>query len=410
MTDIALVLQPDTAPWLTASDTRALVAALSAGGQKVRFVGGCVRDALAGRKGDDVDLATPERPERVLELLAAAGIKAVPTGIEHGTVTAILRGHPFEVTTLRRDVETFGRHATVAFTDDWVEDASRRDFTMNALSADPDGTVHDPFGGVADLRAGRVRFVGDPETRIREDVLRILRFFRFHAHFGIGAPDPAGLAACAKLAPLLPNLSAERIAAELRRLLKARDPAATIELMREAGILAILPELQNVTRLRGLQGLTMAEARDPVLRLAALLPDDPAVSAAIGERLRLSNEERGRLIAPASPPSSLWPARTPHDLRRALYRLGAPTVRDLALLAQAEGDAALGRAAYDAAKTWSPMTLPVRGQDVLTLGVSPGPRVGQLIAALEAWWEDQDYQPDRTACLAKLKELVASSN
>jgi poly(A) polymerase len=374
----------------------------------VRYVGGCVRDALVGRKGGDVDLATPERPERVLELLAAAGIKAVPTGIEHGTVTAILRGHPFEVTTLRRDVQTFGRHAVVAFTDDWIEDASRRDFTMNALSADPDGTVHDPFGGVADLRAGRVRFVGDPETRIREDVLRILRFFRFHAHFGTGAPDAAGVAACAKLAPLLPTLSAERIAAELRRLLAAPDPATTLELMRETGVLAILPEITNVTRLRGLQALTAVEARDPVLRLAALLPDDPEAAAAVGERLRLSNEERARLLALAAPPLALWPARTPRDLRRALYRLGAPTIRDLALLAQASGDAALGQAAYDAAKSWSPMALPVRGQDALTLGMSPGPRVGQLIAALEAWWEEQDYQPDRTACLAKLKELASA--
>jgi poly(A) polymerase len=253
-----------------------------------------------------------------------------------------------------------------------------------------------------------VRFVGDPETRIREDVLRILRFFRFHAHFGTGAPDAAGVAACAKLAPLLPTLSAERIAAELRRLLAAPDPATTLELMRETGVLAILPEITNVTRLRGLQALTAVEARDPVLRLAALLPDDPEAAAAVGERLRLSNEERARLLALAAPPLALWPARTPRDLRRALYRLGAPTIRDLALLAQASGDAALGQAAYDAAKSWSPMALPVRGQDALTLGMSPGPRVGQLIAALEAWWEEQDYQPDRTACLAKLKELASA--
>jgi poly(A) polymerase len=393
-----------------AAATRAVVAALARGGRPVRFVGGCVRDALAGREVSDIDVATLELPARVLELLAAAKIKAVPTGIEHGTVTAIVDGQPFEITTLRRDVETDGRRAVVAFTDSWTEDAARRDFTINALSADPDGTLHDPFGGVADLAAGRVRFVGEAEERIREDVLRILRFFRFHAHYGRGEPDAAGFAACRKLADKLPGLSGERIAAELRRLLAAADPAATLERMRAAGILApILPELADLARLRGVQAVDEPGARDPLLRLAAVLPDDAAVAQAVAERLRLSNDERAWLALLAAPPAGLWPAQGPAALRRALHRLGPDIVRDLGLLALARGDAAVGRPAVDAAATWTPVALPIRGQDALDLGVPAGPRVGRLIEAVEAWWEESDYRPDRGACLGKLKELAAKT-
>lgn len=402
-------LPPDAAPWLNARPTRAVMAALAARGRPARFVGGCVRDALVGREVSDVDIATPEPPARVMELLAAAKIKVVPTGLEHGTVTAIVDGRPFEITTLRRDVETNGRRAVIAFTDSWTEDAARRDFTINALSADPDGTLHDPFGGIADLGAGRVRFVGEAETRIREDVLRILRFFRFHAHYGQGAPDAEGFAACRKLASLLPGLSGERVAAELRRLVAAADAAATIELMREAAILApILPELGDLARLRGLQQLSDPAARDPLLRLAALLPEDAAVARAVAERLRLSSDERAWLELLANPPASLWPAQGAAALRRALHRLGADIVRDLGLLALAHGDAATGQPAVEAAATWAPIALPVRGQDVLDLGVAAGPRVGRLIEAVEAWWEENDYRPDRAACLAKLKELAAA--
>lgn len=392
---------------MTAPATRAVIAALAAGGRPVRFVGGCVRDALAGRIVSDVDLATPEPPTRVMELLAAARLKAVPTGIDHGTVTAVVDGRPFEITTLRRDVETFGRHAVVAFTDDWTEDAARRDFTINALSADPDGTVHDPFGGIADLQAGRVRFVGDAETRIREDVLRILRFFRFHAHYGRGAPDADGFAACRKLASLLPGLSGERVAAELRRLLAAPDAASTVAAMREAGILApILPELGDLARLRGLQGLREPAAGDPLLRLGALLPDDADVARTVAGRLRLSSDERTWLELLASPPAWLWPAHGAAALRRALHRLGADLVRDLGLLALARGQRDLGEPAVAAAAGWTPVALPIRGQDALDLGVPPGPEVGRLIAAVEAWWEDSDYRPDRAACLEKLAGLA----
>lgn len=395
---------------MAALETRAVVAALAAGGKQVRFVGGCVRDALARRKVSDVDIATPEPPERVMELLAAARIKAVPTGIEHGTVTAVSGGRPFEITTLRRDVATDGRRAVVAFTDDWTEDAARRDFTMNALSADPDGRVHDPFGGVADLRAGRVRFVGEPETRIREDVLRILRFFRIHAHYGHGRPDATGLAACRALASLLPRLSGERVAAEILRLLEAPDAATTVALMQGNGILApILPEIGDMSRLRVLQASADARAADPVLRLAAVLPADPAGARGVAERLRLSNAERDRLMLLAGPPAALWPPPDDKALRRALHRLGVDFAGDLGLLAMAGGNAALGRQTASAVAAWQPVTLPVKGQDVLDLGVPPGPEVGRLVGEVEAWWEAGDYQADRAACLAKLKSLLGNT-
>ncbi|MEE8534186.1 MAG: CCA tRNA nucleotidyltransferase, partial [Alphaproteobacteria bacterium] len=235
---------------MKAPATRAVVDALTADSAEVRFVGGCVRDAVAGRKVTDVDIATPDPPETVTRLLEAAGIRVVPTGIAHGTVTAVIRHRHFEITTLRRDVETYGRRAKVAFTDDWTADAARRDFTINALFCDPDGTLYDPFGGIDDLDAGRVRFVGDAVKRIKEDVLRLLRFFRFYAHYGRPPPDAEALAACRAMARALPGLSGERVSAELLRLLAAPDPAAVLALMIEAEVLAfVLPEVAGLDAL-----------------------------------------------------------------------------------------------------------------------------------------------------------------
>lgn len=407
-------------PWMTAPETQALVAALSRDGGQVRFVGGCVRDAIVGRPVKDIDLATPDRPETVLQRLKAQGIRAIPTGIEHGTVTAVIGGRHFEITTLRHDVETFGRHARVAFTDDWVADAARRDFTINAMSAEPDGTLHDPFGGRADLAAGRVRFVGEPETRICEDVLRLLRFFRFYAYFGRGQPDAASLAACRALAHLLPGLSGERVAAETLRLMLAPDPAAVIALMASEKILAhILPELTNIARLRA---LVFIEAEfgpaDAIRRLAALLPRDAAQAQALSQRLRLSNDERDRLTALAAPSLAVHPGLDASARRRALYHLGAARFRDLALLAwagrEAGGDlsaqdAAAWRALVQDADAWTPIALPVRGADALALGVEAGPRVGTLMKAIERWWEEGDFRADRAACLKKLKQLASES-
>jgi poly(A) polymerase len=399
-------------PWIQAPDTRAVIDALTRDGGQARFVGGCVRDALLGRDVQDIDIATPDPPEAVMRRLERAGIRAIPTGIAHGTVTAVVDGRHFEITTLRRDVETDGRHARVAFTDDWQEDAARRDFTINALSADPDGTLHDPFGGIDDLLAGRVRFVGDPEARIREDVLRLLRFFRFHAWYGQGEPDAAALQACARLASLLPTLSGERVAAEMARLLLALDPASAVASMRDHDILQrILPELSEVERLRVLVLIEDGIGdRDAIRRMAALLPREAVPALAVATRLRLSNADRDRLVAMAAPPLAVTPPLDERACRRALHRLGAPLFRDLVLLdwADTAGDATRHRALLAGAESWTPVALPVKGQDLLDLGVPPGPEVGRLLAEIEQWWEEGDYRATRAACLARLGALIGA--
>jgi poly(A) polymerase len=409
-------------PWMAAAETQKVIAALQARGTAVRYVGGCVRDALAGRPVKDIDLATPDPPDQVVLLLTAAAIKVVPTGLAHGTVTAVAGGRPYEITTLRHDVETDGRRAKVAFTDDWVADAARRDFTMNALSAAPDGTLFDPFGGIADLAAGRVRFVGEAEQRIREDVLRILRFFRFHASHGRGEPDPAGLAACRALASLLPTLSAERIQAEMLRLLEAPDPAPTVAVMLANGILTpILPELTDRARLAALVDIERARgASDRIRRLAALMPPGSPNGAVVAERLRLSNAEKRRLTVLASPPIAVGAialSRDERTWRRILQTHGASDVRDLAYLAWADeallglksdADAAAFAALIALAEDWRPIPFPIAGRDAQALGVAPGPEIGHLLETVKRWWEAGDYRPDRKQCLAKLKELVAA--
>ena len=404
--------------WLGAPEVRAVMAALTKGGGTARFVGGCVRDTLAGRAVGDKDIATADPPESVLRRLEAAGLKAIPTGIDHGTVTAVVNHVPFEITTLRHDVETDGRRARVAFTDDWQADAARRDFTMNALYADLDGTYYDPFNGVPDIKAGRVRFVGDAETRIREDVLRILRFFRFHAHFGQGAPEAEGYAACRKLANLLPTLSGERVAAELLKLLKAPEPAATVALMADAGVLAAsLPEAGSPARLRALvtvEGITAGA--DPIRRLAALVDGGASAANAVCGRLRLSNAQReriARLVVPPVRPDPEWNART---ARGWLYRLGAETFRDLVLLAWADAVAAAGesprreaegwRSLLDLAGTWRAPRFPIGGGDVMALGVASGPEVGRLLAEAEARWIEGDFQASREQLLEQLGQFV----
>ena len=294
-----------SAPWRERPGLRPLLGALDAAEGQTRFVGGCVRDTLLDLPVSDVDLATRLAPDEVMARLKRARIRAVPTGIAHGTVTAVLSDGPVEVTTLRRDVSTDGRRATIAYTEDWREDASRRDFTINALSADPEtGEVFDYFGGEADLDARRLRFIGDPLTRIAEDHLRILRFFRFHARFGRGEPDTAALEACSARANDLMALSRERIADELLKLLALPDPASTVALMAERGIFApVLPEVggEGVARLTSLiqSERTAGEAPEPLRRFSALLPPDPAAAAAVAARLRLSKKAAKRLIDPA---------------------------------------------------------------------------------------------------------------
>jgi poly(A) polymerase len=314
----------------------------------------------------------------------------------------------FEITTLRRDVEPLGRRAVVAFTDDWRIDAERRDFTMNALFLDPDGTLHDYVGGLADVEARRVRFVGDPATRIREDVLRLLRFYRFHAQLGEGPADEAARAACRGLASLLPTLSAERVTAELLKLLTAGDPLPALALMKEDAVLpAILPEATRFDRLTGM--IAVEPESDALRRLAALVSADAEGALALARRLRLSNDQRDRLLAMAAP---AWPLDLAGDARaqrRALYHLGGHRYRDLVLLRAAEqGTSAKERARtlLTRAEETGELEFPLKGRDVTALRIEPGPRIGELLAEVAAWWEAGDFRADRKACLAELKARV----
>ena len=353
-----------------------LLDALGAGEGLTRYVGGAVRDGLLGLAVNDYDLATRLRPDEVVRRLEAARIKAVPTGIEHGTVTAISDGQPVEITSLRRDVSTDGRRATVAFTDDWQEDAARRDFTINALSADPvSGAIHDYFGGLADIAARRVRFIGDPLERIAEDHLRILRFFRFHARFGAGAPDAAALDACTARANDLMALSRERIAEELLKLVGLPDPAPTVGIMLERAIFKpVLPEIDGVA---GLAALVAAETeagieRDPLRRLATLLPADPVIAEKIAARLKLSNKARNRLACAAGRDLDA----SSHALA---YRLGADCAVDRLLFAGQAGQAAgiLG---------WIAPRLPIGGGALIARGLPQGPQVARTLRLIEDRW------------------------
>jgi poly(A) polymerase len=404
--------------WLRAVNTRQVVAALSAEGGDVRFVGGCVRDALVGRPVKDVDIATHLPPDQVMRLLQAAGIKAVPTGLAHGTVTAVAGGQPFEVTTLREDVETYGRRAKVAFTDDWTADAGRRDFTFNALSCAPDGTLYDPFGGIADLRAGRVRFVGDARARIEEDYLRLLRLFRFQAHYGRKPIEPAVLAIARETAPMLRQLSGERVQTELLKLLAAPDPTPVVASMIEH---SVLPEALPVTGTADvLRALLRAEdkdaAVDPLLRLAALIEPRRTAAETVVERLRLSRRQHFALVywlAPPIDPGKDVPAR---ERRRAARKLGAAIYGKLLRLDWARKSAGKPRArpgarlaaALAEGDRLAGLSFPVHGRDVLALGVPEGPALGDLLDQVEDWWAERDFRPTRRECLRHLKALAST--
>ena len=371
-----LILPP--APWRARAGLAALTTVLGAAAGDARFVGGAVRDTLLGLEVSDVDIATRLTPDRVVERLRAAGIRAVPTGLAHGTVTAVLPSGPVEVTTLRRDVATDGRHAVVAFSDDWREDAARRDFTMNALYADPlSGEVFDYHGGRTDIAAGRVRFIGDPHRRIAEDHLRILRFFRFQARFGTTV-DGDGLAACAARANDLMALSRERIAAELLKLLVARDAVAVIRLMVDHAILrAVLPEIapDGVDRLARLEAAeTRARiAPDAIRRLAALLPAEAADG--VGTRLKLSNADRKRLVAARTGIGDEGP-------RGLAWRAGIESAVDRLLLADQP---------IDDLRNWTPPRLPVTGGTLVARGLAKGPDVARTLRALETAWIAQGF-------------------
>lgn len=376
-------------------NVQGLAAVIAALNGQVRLVGGVVRDTLAGVATKDIDLATPLAPEAVMAALRAAGLKAVPTGLAHGTVTAVAEGRPFEITTLRRDVATDGRHAEVAFTDDWREDAARRDFTINALYADPvTGEVFDYFGGLADLEAGIVRFIGAPLQRIAEDHLRILRFFRFHARFGSGGPDAASLSACQTRANDLMALSRERIAMELLALLALPNPAPTLALMIESGIFVpVLPEIADAAPVTHLvtREAEAGIAPDALRRLCALIAPDPVLAEDIANRLKLSNAQRKRMIAVA--------ARTAEDAsapRALAYWQGVEVAIDRLLLGN--GDP---RPLMD----WTPPRFPINGGAIVARGVQAGPEVARILQSAERQWVAEGF-PEAARAEAIVAALI----
>ncbi|GAC1341289.1 MAG: CCA tRNA nucleotidyltransferase [Acetobacteraceae bacterium] len=363
---------------------------------RARLVGGCVRDALAGRDVADIDLATPDPPEQVVAALREAGLKWAPTGLKHGTVTAISHHRGFEVTTLRRDEETDGRHARVAWTDDWREDAARRDFTINAMSMLRDGTIFDYFAGAADLEAGRVRFVGEPAARIGEDYLRVLRFFRFYARYGSAGPDAATRQALQDGVPGLAQLSVERVWSELKRILATPDPVRTLRLMAELGVLeAVLPGSGGIGRVVAL--VAAGAPPDPLLRLTALATGG---TEGLADRLRLSTAERtalAELAGPAPPPDL-----DGDDLRRALADTPGEVLAGRSWLTHgAAGEGLRARLAATPRPRFG-----LAGRDALALGLPPGPEIGDFVRQVRDWWLQGGARADAAACRAELARRV----
>lgn len=392
------VTRIDPPAWLTGGPVARALAALPG----ARAVGGAVRDTLAGRPVADVDLASPFPPEDASERLGRAGIRVVPTGLSHGTVTAVIDATPIEITTLRRDVATDGRHATVAFDAGWREDAARRDFTINAMSLAPDGTLFDYFSGRADLAAGRVRFVGDAATRIAEDFLRALRWFRFQARYGEGEPDAAALAAIGHAAPQLRRLSAERVWSELKRIIAAPDPRAVMRLMERTGVrAAVLPEGAVLPALEAL--VTAGAPSDPLLRVAALLP--PATDLeALAARLRLSGEEAARLAA-----LHAGPAPDPGMDDAALRRLLADAAPSLLIARSWRAQGNAPDAAWDALRARiAGMAVPAFPLRAADLGLPEGPRVGRVLAAMRRHWIEGGCTADRETLAALAARQIAA--
>ncbi|MCR5855588.1 CCA tRNA nucleotidyltransferase [Mesorhizobium sp. J428] len=407
-----------SAAWLAEPSLQKLLAVLSEGGEQARVVGGAVRNTLLGEAVTDIDIATTTLPDETVRRAQAAGFRTFATGIEHGTVTVLADGRPHEVTTLRADIATDGRHATVSYGRDWKADAERRDFTVNALYAEADGTVIDLVGGLADLETRTIRFIGDAETRIREDYLRILRFFRFFAQYGGGRPDAAGLKACARLKEGMTRLSVERIWAELKKLLGAADPSRALLWMRQAGVLSLaIPESEK-WGIDAIHGLVAAERDlgwppDPLLRLEAIVPPDAARAVELAERLKLSNGERDRLVAWASAP---LPA---HDMAEAvfarlLYGGDLQAYRDRLMLALASARAYAGTSdkhmieaggygrLLKFAAAWKRPVFPIAGKDLQALGIAPGPAMGDLLRRLEADWTASSFKLTREELLSRI--------
>ena len=399
-------LHPQDHPWMRSAETVAVMAVLNAEGDQARFVGGCVRNALMGRDVDDIDIATKLTPQVAADRLERAGIKVIPTGIEHGTLTAVCSGVAFEVTTLRRDVETYGRRAVVAYTNDWREDAQRRDFRCNAIYCAPDGTLFDPVGGIEDAHSGKVIFIGDPHERIAEDYLRILRFYRFNAWYGAQI-DLAGHAACSSMARYLAELSVERVWKELKKTLCAPDPGRVLEAMQEGHVLSVIvPGPLDFRLLLSLINSDRGKSRAPdaLLRLAALLGRDAQAMTSLLDHMKASNVEKARakgLLATSA--RSLGVSATARDVRAASYALGSEAIIDQLRLDEAQngGDA---EALIGVAQEFEAPSLPVSGRDLVKLGFERGPNVGAILERLEQLWIESDFALDRDALLNHARE------
>lgn len=403
--------------WLSSPEVDHVFTALQSTGGTARFVGGCVRDALANRPVHDIDIATTTLPDQSRKLLEDTGARVIPTGIDHGTVTAIINDQSFEITTLREDVATDGRHATVAFTTNWYADAMRRDFTINAMSATQTGAVYDPYDGISDLAHGRIRFIGRPAERIAEDYLRILRFFRFYATHGKPPADSDGMTACRLAADKIGTLSAERIRDEMMKILGTPGLADTVLLMRGESILEhVLPEAGEVGRLRALVWLTTRAIRldgirhDPLLNLAALLSADEEGSTgrAVAERWNMSGAQRARLTA-LTMPLDTDPLAPRNDLTKYLYEHGADITRGRALLAWADEVGLKGRLPAERTAAWISLlgmtgnqtrpAFPLSGRDIIDQGIGSGPEVGVILRKTEDWWAENGCSADRRTCL-----------
>jgi poly(A) polymerase len=399
--------------WLCAPTTREVMHALKSDNGDAKFVGGCVRDTLLSQPVHDIDIATTETPEKVIKLLTQAHIKTVPVGLEHGSVLAIKEGTTFHITTLRADLETDGRRAKVGFTQNWYEDAQRRDFTMNALYADIDGAYYDPCAGLADLQKGRVIFIGDPVARIREDYLRILRFFRFHSCYGEGFPDLRALEACNSERTGLKGLSGERIWTELSRLLMANNPVPSLKLIESQSIWATLfndiswprQALVHLERLIELEAKLLLPSHP--FRRFALLSELESVPY-FSKHLRWSQREKNYLHLVLEMLNTKPNLDIIKQTNRLLYDHGRAIFQDIILLLAAKEQLAFDvlQSHMLKAQMWSPLALPVQGQDLLELGIKSGPQLGAILKELEAWWIEKDFKPSREDCLEWVKSYV----
>jgi poly(A) polymerase len=411
-----------SAGWLKDVSLQRLLDVLSGSGEESRIAGGAVRNTLLGQAVSDIDIATTNHPDETVRRAEAAGFKAIPTGAEHGTITVIAQGKPYEVTTLRADIETDGRRAKVLFGRDWKRDAERRDFTINALYAEADGTIVDLVGGLADLESRTLRFIGDPEVRIREDYLRILRFFRFFAWYGSGRPDAEGLKACARLKDGLEQLSSERVWTELKKLLSAPDPSRALLWMRQAGVLTKVLSESEKWGIDTIHALVKAEkdlgwTPDPLLRLEAIVPPDAARVMALAERLRLSNAqaERLRVWASTDPVAS---NTSETELAKKLYRGDRQGFSDRLRLSLAS---ARGKAVDDNqalveaggysrllsfAEKWRKPEFPVKGADLTELGLKQGKELGGVLKKLETLWIESGFTLSRSALLERAAEIL----